>query len=230
MTSHRFALVVTLAVGCFLGLGARTAAAQVGDQRDKRFVKVSFSGAGFERCSFTRARIEDSTGDYLAIRGLSGYEPLWENLTLSRPKLYNLQLTDADWRGGKLTGRVQGVQAPGVKLYRCHARDVDIEYSELRSLSCRHLDLWDLAVYSMQINGARLEHVNARSLRWRDGDLSDAQLERVSLRDARIDNCNLSGARLERCSLRNARLRNCDISGLVIDGYNIEELIRKAKR
>lgn len=58
------------------------------------------------------------------------------------------------------------------------------------------------------------------------GNISQPDVE-YNKEPVRFSNCNFQGGIIIGCKLTNANLENCDISGLVINGINIENLIKQ---
>ncbi len=144
----------------------------------------------------------------------------FEHVSFSGASFTWCDLTRLNMRECKLSGRLENVELPGLQLSRCNGRDIKVASATLDDLSLERLTLRDLSMESVEMRGARLDGVSAQGSQWRSTDLRSSRLERV----------DLQYARLERCDLRDARLDNCEIRGLRINGYDIEELIRKAKR
>lgn len=186
----------------------------------KRFERVSFAGASFQACDMSRASFRDCPLGGWRVENGSGSATSWERVGLPGASLNDVALTGVKWYRGRLSGRLESVELPGLQLYRCSGREVGIEYGTLEGLSVESLTARNLQMRSVDARGARFEAVSAQDSRWRNADLRSAQMYDVDLQSARLD----------RCDLRNARLENCEIRGLKINGYDIEELIRKAGR
>ncbi len=201
------------------------------EYKGKRFEGVSFAESTFERCNFYHALIRNSQANYLGVEYLTASQAKLDNVKLDRARIRNLSLTaGVAWTGGKLSGSLNGVELRDLKLERCPSRDIALTNMDIYDMDCRDLSIRDLSVDDLEAYSASFEDIESRYSQWRNVDLTYARMERVDLRGGQLSNWDLTGVRASRCDLRNARFDNCDISGLEINGYDIEELIRKAGR
>jgi uncharacterized protein YjbI with pentapeptide repeats len=183
---------------------------------------VNFGQARGERIDLTRVEMRASTLNRLTLRDCRGDDVTLTDVTLAGPKLSNARLTDVVWSRGRLSGKLENVELPRLRLTRCSGSELTVDGGDVREVKLGGFSAYRLTVDGLQVSSgsARFDNVQARSSRWYRVDLGGAQMERVDLRGARLQSCDLSNARLERC----------DIRGLTINGHNIEELIKKAER
>ncbi len=200
------------------------------NRRGEVVTRVDFGEAQFTDCLLSRARLTRIRLDGLALRDCTGDATELTAVSLIRPSFTNVTMTDVRWDGGKLAGRLTGLELPSLRLERCSGGEWLLEGTEVSELRLTRLHARSLRIEGMEVGGGELGNIKARSTRWRRCDLSDARLDSVQLSDAELTGCDLSDIRASRCDLRDARFDNCEIRGLVINGHNIEELIRKAER
>lgn len=218
-------------VGFFDGVAMQQTSVRNTSLQDAVLADVNLAQAKGERLDLSGVELRASNLNRLSLIDCRGDEATFTGLTLTRPKLSNAKLTDVAFSRGQFSGKLEGVELPKISFQRCSGGEMTLDDVDFRDVSLEGSSVYRLQVDGLDIgSGAQFEDVRARSSRWRNIDLNSADLERVDLRGARLYNCDLQGLSGDRCNLSNARLTNCDIRGLVINGHNIEELIRDAER
>lgn len=194
------------------------------------FISTNLREAGFERSDLSSAKLRDSKLDAISLTDVVGDGLQAQRLTLTRPKLSSSSLTALEWDSGTLSGRLQNIEITGLKLYRCGSRDLLLDHLTGRDLVATGLDIDGLRASDCELSDVQLSNVQMPASRWSRVEAQRSRLEDVELQDSRLDDCDLSYVRAEGCDLSHARFDRCDLRGLVINGYDIEELIRRAER
>lgn len=194
------------------------------DQRtfkEADFSRCDFTGAGFEACLFGRALLRNCTGDDVRIEGGE-----FARLSLRESKLpalmwYNVELREGKFERGTLKGSALSyVSLEDMRFDRCDARRQVWAYCDLREV------VFDRA----EMRDARFDSVNVANARFDDTDFSQGRLSRCEFDGARFERGSLRGASFWGTDFSNVRLDNCEIRGLTINGVDIEELLRQARR
>lgn len=204
-----------------LAMGQQINAYQELSFAQREFIRCDFSAAAFVSCRLDRILWKDNVGQGMTIMGCE-----WPQLNLRDSKFGGLRASNLDLREGYFerssfySARLENVNLDNMRLARCSARRQIWEYCDMRESNWQRVEL----------RGTRWENVNA----------SDSRFAQTDFTGSRVYHCDWGNARFERGSMRGAsfwgtdfsgvRLENCNIRGLVINGVNIEELLRRMGR
>ncbi|WP_162463255.1 pentapeptide repeat-containing protein [Paenibacillus psychroresistens] len=114
----------------------------------------------------------------------------------------------------------KNVRAEQVSFQCANLSGVTLSDVNLTGMSISDANLSDLVIDGAQWGGAQFNHIGFSD---KDQPESDQQ-ERNPLQ---FRNCSLKQGVFTECNLTNVKLENCDITGLVINGINIENLIKQ---
>jgi uncharacterized protein YjbI with pentapeptide repeats len=199
--------------------------------QQQRVEKRDLRATMYDTCTLTEIELRECKFRTLKClrcsgEGLSVEDSEFSGLSLSTTKLRDPVASGLEIRGGKFErGSLQDCQFTSVELKyltleRCGGDGLSMSSAHLRNLRLERLELPDW----------RCEGLDADGCQFSSSDFSDARIENCEFRDSRFSRGSLRGARFSGTDFSDVRLENCDIRGLVINGVNIEELIRKAGR